>query len=185
MDYSNLAAKLLAFNHLSTVDSNLSNFSVMSLERPSSSTSSSFDLSAPSSTSSHPYEPLESTPFPTYLPSQAFSLSPLPMLDASDYFAALQPGPAASTFSFSCLDSTISASYPSYDLCSLFLTGSNLPPPKAEPSYFDMPPPIEKQEWPAMERLSPVGGYNTLAGLETGGIPLTPGWSLDYSALGV
>lgn len=181
MDHNSLAAKLLAFNHLSTVDSNLFNFSAISSERPSSSTSSSFDLPASSSTSSLSYEPLDATSFPTYFPSQALSSSPLAMLDASDYFAALQPAPSTSTSSFSSLDSSSSVAYPSYDLSSLFLAAPAPQPAKAEPSYFDMPPPIEKQEWPEHTQTSSTA-FDATAGLGTGGIPLTPGWSIDYSA---
>ncbi|ORY92720.1 hypothetical protein BCR35DRAFT_298222 [Leucosporidium creatinivorum] len=174
IDFSDLASRLFAFNHLTEVESN---FSAISSDRPSSSTSSSFDLPASSYASSISYTSLDSSFLPTYFPSQALSSSPLPVLDSSDYFAALQPVPSLSTSSFDSFETSSSNPYPSYDLSSLFLAAPAPQSISAEPSYFDMPPPIEKQEWPEQGLPMSSGGF------EMGGIPLTPGWSIDYSAL--
>ncbi|ORY92718.1 hypothetical protein BCR35DRAFT_298221, partial [Leucosporidium creatinivorum] len=106
IEFSDLASRLFAFNHLTEVESN---FSAISLDRPSSSTSSSFDLPASSSASSISYTYLDSSFLPTYYPSQVLSSSPLPMLDSSDYFAALQSAPSISTTSFDSFDLIIQA----------------------------------------------------------------------------
>lgn len=179
-DWSSVPSSRLAFSYTTRFDSIDSAFSS---EAPSSA-SGSFDILPSSSNSPNSFPSVDYTLPDLYFPQQAISTSPLSMLDSTDYFSAYLFAPSTSIDAPPTIPSDLSKgiTYPSCDFDLLSLFPASQPAPKVvkhEPSYFGMPPPIEKQEWP--QEMKSGGGLEVVGGL---GIPLTPGWSIDYTALG-